>query len=156
MDIRKRRHVPLRILRRRSWLSAASVRGVGPRALANAPAAARLARRERWAATPRSRAPHLVRRVGLEGRRGVPVLLLHGGFGNSNYFGHLIPVLVAHGYRVIAMDSRGHGRSTRSDAPLTYHLMAQDVIGLLDRAEEFRRSIWSAGATGESSGSISP
>lgn len=63
---------------------------------------------------------------------GTPVLLLHGGFGNSNYFGRLIPVLVAHGYRVIAMDSRGHGRSTRSDAPLTYDLMAQDVVGLLD------------------------
>jgi pimeloyl-ACP methyl ester carboxylesterase len=62
-----------------------------------------------------------------------PVLLLHGGFGNSNYFGRLIPVLTAHGYRVIAMDSRGHGRSTRSDAPLSYDLMAQDVVGLLDR-----------------------
>src|SRR5580658_3049503 len=37
-----------------------------------------------------------------------PVLLLHGGFGNSNYFGLLIPVLVQHGYYVIAMDSRGH------------------------------------------------
>jgi pimeloyl-ACP methyl ester carboxylesterase len=64
-----------------------------------------------------------------------PVLLLHGGFGNSNYYGRLIPVLAAHGYRVIAMDSRGHGRSTRSDAPLTYDLMAQDVQGLLDRLE---------------------
>jgi pimeloyl-ACP methyl ester carboxylesterase len=64
---------------------------------------------------------------------GVPVLLLHGGFGNSNYFGRLIPVLVAHGYRVVAMDSRGHGRSTRSMAPLTYTLMAQDVLGLLDQ-----------------------
>ena len=64
---------------------------------------------------------------------GVPVLLLHGGFGNSNYFGRLIPALAAHGYRVIAMDSRGHGRSTRSDAPLTYDLMAQDVQGLLDQ-----------------------
>src|ERR1700734_1884715 len=48
---------------------------------------------------------------------GVPVLLLHGGFGNSNYFGHLIPFLVGKGYRVIAMDSRGHGRSTRTRAP---------------------------------------
>ena len=64
---------------------------------------------------------------------GVPVLLLHGGFGNSNYFGRLIPVLAAHGYRVVAMDSRGHGRSTRSVAPLIYDLMAQDVLGLLDR-----------------------
>jgi pimeloyl-ACP methyl ester carboxylesterase len=64
---------------------------------------------------------------------GVPVLLLHGGLGNSNYFGRLIPVLAAHGYRVIAMDSRGHGRSTRSPAPLSYDLMMQDVLGLLDR-----------------------
>jgi pimeloyl-ACP methyl ester carboxylesterase len=64
---------------------------------------------------------------------GVPVLLLHGGLGNSNYFGRLVPTLVAHGYRVIAMDSRGHGRSTRSDTPLTYDLMAQDVLGLLDQ-----------------------
>jgi pimeloyl-ACP methyl ester carboxylesterase len=62
-----------------------------------------------------------------------PVLLLHGGFGNSNYFGKLIPVLAAHGYRVVAIDSPGHGRSTRPDAPLTYHMMAEDVIGLLDR-----------------------
>jgi len=64
-----------------------------------------------------------------------PVLLLHGGFANSSYFGRLIPVLVEHGYRVIAMDSPGHGRSTRPDRPLTYHLMAEDVVGLLDRLQ---------------------
>jgi pimeloyl-ACP methyl ester carboxylesterase len=58
---------------------------------------------------------------------------LHGGFANSNYYGRLIPVLAAHGYRVIAVDSRGHGRSTRGNAPLTYDLMAQDVVGLLDQ-----------------------
>ena len=59
--------------------------------------------------------------------------MLHGGFGNSNYFGKLIPALAARGYRVIAMDSPGHGRSTLPDGPLTYHRMAEDVIGLLDR-----------------------
>jgi pimeloyl-ACP methyl ester carboxylesterase len=62
-----------------------------------------------------------------------PVLLLHGGFGHSNYFGKLIPVLAAHGDRVITMDSPGHGRSTLPAGPLTYHRMAEDVIGLLDR-----------------------
>ena len=66
------------------------------------------------------------------GRRGTPVLLLHGGFANSDYFGNLIPVLIQNGYRVIAMDSRGHGRSGRTNQPLTYHLMAADVIALLD------------------------
>lgn len=64
--------------------------------------------------------------------RGVPVLLLHGGPANSNYFGLLVPALVRHGYRVIAMDSRGQGRSGRAQGPITYHMMANDVIQLLD------------------------
>ena len=81
------------------------------------------------------------------GAHGVPVLLLHGGEGNSNYFGHLVPILVQQGYRVIAIDSRGHGRSTRTDAPITYHLMAEDVIQVLDRLEIPRVSLvgWSDG-----------
>jgi pimeloyl-ACP methyl ester carboxylesterase len=78
---------------------------------------------------------------------GVPVLLLHGGEGNSNYFGNLVPILVKHGYRVIAIDSRGHGRSTRTDVPITYHLMAKDVIQVLDRLKIQRVSLvgWSDG-----------
>ena len=79
--------------------------------------------------------------------QGVPVLLLHGGFANSNYFGHLIPVLVERGYTVIAMDSRGHGRSTRTNVPQTYHQMAQDVLGLIDTLHVQRVSVvgWSDG-----------
>jgi pimeloyl-ACP methyl ester carboxylesterase len=79
--------------------------------------------------------------------KGIPVLLLHGGLGNSNYFGNLIPILVEKGYRVIAMDSRGHGRSTRTNVPLTYHLMAEDVVGLLDALKIQRVSVvgWSDG-----------
>jgi len=65
------------------------------------------------------------------GSSGAPVLLLHGGYGNSNYFGNLIPALVSKGYRVIAMDSRGHGRSTAPNTQITYHLMAADVLSLL-------------------------
>jgi len=78
-----------------------------------------------------------------------PVLLLHGGYGNSSYFGHLIPVLVQHGYRVIAMDSRGHGRSTAPDEQITYHLMASDVIGLLDHLKIHKVSLvgWSDGGS---------
>jgi pimeloyl-ACP methyl ester carboxylesterase len=79
--------------------------------------------------------------------KGIPVLLLHGGFGNSNYFGHLIPFLVEHGYHVIAMDSRGHGRSTRTNAPYSYHLMAEDVMALLNELHLPRVSVvgWSDG-----------
>jgi pimeloyl-ACP methyl ester carboxylesterase len=81
------------------------------------------------------------------GSGSAPVLLLHGGYGNANYFGNLIPALVKHGYRVIAMDSRGHGRSTRTSAPYTYHMMAEDVIGLLDQLKLHRVSLvgWSDG-----------
>lgn len=80
---------------------------------------------------------------------GIPVLLLHGGYANSSYFGHLVRDLLKHGYRVIAMDSRGHGRSTRSDAPYSYHLMAEDVLGLLKALNVPRVNIvgWSDGGT---------
>ena len=62
---------------------------------------------------------------------GSPVILVHGGKGNSNYWGLQIPVL-ARKYEVIVLDSRGHGRSTRNSEPITYHLMASDVLALMD------------------------
>jgi pimeloyl-ACP methyl ester carboxylesterase len=63
---------------------------------------------------------------------GQPLLLLHGGLANSNYWSYVIPILVRHRFKVIVADSRGQGRSTTSAEPLTYDLMASDVIGLLD------------------------
>ena len=63
---------------------------------------------------------------------GQPVLLLHGGLFNTEAWVNLSPVLAAAGYRVIAMDSRGHGHSTWGDAPITYEQMADDALGLLD------------------------
>ena len=76
-----------------------------------------------------------------------PVLLLHGGRFNTNYYGYLIPVLIAHRYRVIAMDSRGQGRSTRPPGPISYDLMASDVLGLLDNLQVPKVSLvgWSDG-----------
>src|ERR1700722_7688718 len=44
---------------------------------------------------------------------GAPVILLHGGLSNSGNWGYQVPALAGSGYRVIVMDSRGHGRSTR-------------------------------------------
>ncbi len=63
---------------------------------------------------------------------GQPVLLLHGGLANSNYWGNLVPFLVERHFLVIVADSRGHGRSTRSAEPYSYDLMASDVVALLD------------------------
>ncbi len=50
--------------------------------------------------------------------RGAPVILLHGGLANSNYWGILVRALAPH-YRVIVMDSRGHGRSVARRAAVT-------------------------------------
>ena len=64
---------------------------------------------------------------------GQPVILLHGGLANSNYWGHLVPAL-SNEFQVIVIDSRGHGRSTRNVEPLGYGLMASDVIESLPLA----------------------
>jgi pimeloyl-ACP methyl ester carboxylesterase len=64
--------------------------------------------------------------------KGQPVILLHGGLSNSDYWNSLVPELVAHNFQVIVADSRGHGRSTRSAQPYSYDLMSTDVLALLD------------------------
>jgi pimeloyl-ACP methyl ester carboxylesterase len=78
---------------------------------------------------------------------GSPVILLHGGLANSNYWGYQVPVLIKQ-YKVIVMDSRGHGRSTRNSQPFGYELMTSDVIGLMDYLKIPKAAIvgWSDGA----------
>lgn len=79
--------------------------------------------------------------------RGEPVILLHGGLANSNYWGNQVPALAKH-YRVIVVDSRGHGRSARDEQAFSYDLMASDVIGLMDYLKIRKAAIvgWSDGA----------
>ena len=79
--------------------------------------------------------------------QGQPVLLLHGGLANSNYWGNLVPAL-SNDYQVVVMDSRGHGRSSRSSEPLGYDLMASDVLALMDFLKLDKAAIigWSDGA----------
>jgi len=79
--------------------------------------------------------------------RGAPVILLHGGLANADYWGNQVRELQKR-YRVVVMDSRGHGRSTRNDLPYGYHLMASDVIGLMDFLNIKKATIvgWSDGA----------
>ena len=79
--------------------------------------------------------------------QGEPLILLHGGLGNSDYWGNQVPELAKH-YKVIVMDSRGHGRSTRNEEPYGYDLMASDVVGLLDYLKIDKAALvgWSDGA----------
>lgn len=79
---------------------------------------------------------------------GPPVILLHGGMGNANQWGHQVPALIAAGYRVVAIDSRGHGRSTRDAQPFSYALMAADTRAVMDALGIDRAAFvgWSDGA----------
>ena len=62
---------------------------------------------------------------------GPAVFLLHGGLGHSGNWGHQVPFLLESGFRVVLMDSRGHGRSTRDHQPFSYDLMASDVVAVM-------------------------
>ncbi len=78
--------------------------------------------------------------------QGEPLILLHGGLANGDYWANQIPAF-ATSYQVIVMDSRGHGRSTFDDKPISYALMASDVLGLMDHLGLEKASIvgWSDG-----------
>ena len=62
---------------------------------------------------------------------GVPLILLHGVSMSAAYFHPVIDPLVEAGYRVVAVDFRGHGRSPRIEGGHTVGQYADDVAGLL-------------------------
>ncbi len=79
--------------------------------------------------------------------QGSPVIFLHGGVANMDWWGNQVPAVAAH-RTVILMDSRGHGRSTRDERPYSYDLMADDVVALIDGLKIPKADIvgWSDGA----------
>jgi pimeloyl-ACP methyl ester carboxylesterase len=62
---------------------------------------------------------------------GAPVLFVHGGLANSDYWGLQVQQLQST-YKCILIDSRAQGRSPSSSTNITYDLMTSDVISLLD------------------------
>jgi len=113
---------------------------------------------ERWETLPPTPAPITSAKTGHADVNGIklyysitghgsPVLLLHGGLANSDYWGNQVKALSTK-HTVITLDSRGHGRSSRDARPFGYDLMADDVIAVLDKLKIERADVvgWSDGA----------
>ena len=113
---------------------------------------------ERWETLPPTPAPIAGAKTGYAAVNGIkvyytktghgsPVILLHGGLSNSDYWGNQVKALAAK-HTVISLDSRGHGRSSRDEKPFGYDLMADDVVAVLDSLKIPRADIvgWSDGA----------
>jgi pimeloyl-ACP methyl ester carboxylesterase len=62
---------------------------------------------------------------------GFPLLMLHGNGGSINDFTNQIPFFEKH-FKVIAIDSRLHGKSGGPPDTISYDLMASDFCALLD------------------------
>ena len=67
----------------------------------------------------------------VEAGEGFPLVLLHGNGEDHTYFKHQMGPF-SDRYRVIALDTRGHGRSPRGTAPFTLDQFAQDLKDFLD------------------------
>ncbi|PAW92590.1 hypothetical protein CKK33_03390 [Mucilaginibacter sp. MD40] len=79
--------------------------------------------------------------------QGEPLLLLHGN-GHEIYAYNFQIKDLAKKFKVIAVDTRGHGKSTDESAgPLTYDLFAEDMRQLMDSLHIKRTNIlgWSDG-----------
>ena len=67
----------------------------------------------------------------IEQGQGQPLILLHGNGESCNYFEHQIPFF-SKNYRVIAIDTRGHGNSPRGEKPFTIKQFAEDLRSFMD------------------------
>jgi pimeloyl-ACP methyl ester carboxylesterase len=67
----------------------------------------------------------------IEQGQGQPLVLLHGNGESCDYFEHQISVFSKQ-YRVIALDTRGHGQSPRGEKPFSIIQFAEDLHDFLD------------------------
>ena len=66
--------------------------------------------------------------------KGMPLILLHGNGEDGTYFVHQIAYFSKQ-YRVIAVDTRGHGKTPRGTAPFTIEQFADDLYDFMERME---------------------
>lgn len=67
----------------------------------------------------------------IEKGQGEALILLHGNGENSDYFRGQIDELSRY-YHVYAIDTRGHGKTPRGNAPFTISQFADDLLGFMD------------------------
>lgn len=60
-----------------------------------------------------------------------PLILLHGNGEDGTYFANQVEYFSKF-YRVLAIDTRGHGKSPRGDAPFTIRQFAQDLHDFME------------------------
>ncbi len=65
---------------------------------------------------------------------GTPFVLLHGNSQDGSYFRSQIDFF-SDNYRMIAVDTRGHGKSPRGNAPFTMNQFVEDLNNLLNKLE---------------------
>jgi pimeloyl-ACP methyl ester carboxylesterase len=95
--------------------------------LASRSAQAPLPARETYAALPGVRIWYAD-----TGGGGVPVVFVHAATGSSRVWEHQIPTFTAAGYRVVAYDRRGFGRSVIDPAGVQPGTGADDLLALVD------------------------
>ena len=61
---------------------------------------------------------------------GEPLVLLHGGTATGRMWEKFVPTFSKH-FKVIAPDSRGHGKTDNPSGRLSFRLMADDTAGLI-------------------------
>ena len=67
----------------------------------------------------------------IEQGAGFPLILLHGNGEDAGYFVHQMEPFSRH-FRVIALDTRGHGRTPRGEAPFSIRQFAEDLLAFMD------------------------
>ena len=73
-----------------------------------------------------------IRHFYIEQGAGFPLILLHGNGEDVHYFKHQMAPFAQH-FRVIALDTRGHGKTPRGEAPFSIRQFAEDLLAFMDR-----------------------
>jgi pimeloyl-ACP methyl ester carboxylesterase len=65
------------------------------------------------------------------GSGGIPLVVVHGGYGLTSMFSDLLDDL-ADGRRVVAIELQGHGHTRDIDRPFSFEAFGDDIAGLID------------------------